>query len=67
MAVRTRTKTRKRTVTAPRPERGPTRNAVVGVELGEEVRWIWTHADSESVVTGHEIVEKTDDGEELGA
>lgn len=54
---------------APQPQGGPAPNAVVSVELGgdEEVRWIWTHADGESVVTGYEIVEKTDDGGEKEA
>lgn len=61
------TRTRRRTVRAPQPEGAPAPNAVVSVELGEdeEVRWAWTHADGESVVTGYDIVEKDGDREEL--
>ena len=56
-------KSRKRTVYAPRQERGTEPPAVVSVVLdeGEDVEWIWTHtAAGKSVVTGYIITKRTD-------
>jgi hypothetical protein len=61
MVARARPKTRRQTVPAPVPEGDLLAlPAVINVRLGEDeqVRWIWTHANGESIVTGYDIVDK---------
>jgi hypothetical protein len=56
-------KSKKRTVYAPRAERGTEPPAVISVQLDEDedVEWIWTHtANGQSVVTGFIITKRTD-------
>jgi hypothetical protein len=61
---------RKRSVYAPRPERGTESPAVVSVVLDEDedVEWTWTHtADGKSVVTGYIISKSPDKPRQQGA
>jgi hypothetical protein len=57
-------KGKKRTVYAPRPERGTEPPAVISVKLDEDedVEWIWTHtAHGKSVVTGYIVTKRTNE------